>query len=197
VSTIGPLFSPHLIEEGAIATLQKWLPFYAGVAKEEHGLELPPIKSWGLLDNTYDRWPEQALPALVVVAEGIGRGGSPEKHSGGYYRASWGLGVVVVVQHPKTIMARKIAQIYGACIRGALLQRRSLGAGGQIADWLDEASPYGVNERRTRAASENVFSVTQDEVVNWQMGPKTDEPPATVPIEPEITEVDVDAEVNE
>jgi len=195
-SIIGPLFSSHLIEEGAIATLQKWLPTYLEEAKAQYGLELPEIKSWGLVGNEYDRFPEQALPALVVVAEGIGKGGEPERYGEGWYRASWALGVVLVLQHPDMTKARKVAQIYGAAIRGILLQRRSLEDAGRIADWLDEGYPYSTKERRTRAAAENVFLVTQDEVVNWQMGPKGDEPPVVVPADyPEITEVDADAEV--
>jgi hypothetical protein len=195
-SIIGPLFSSHLIEEGAISTLRQWLPTYMEEARAQYGLELPEIKSWGLVADEYDRFAEQALPALVVVAEGIGKGGEPETYGGGWYRASWALGVIVAIQHPDRNKAREIAQIYGAVTRGALLQRRSLGAGGRVAEWLDEGYPFKTKGNRTRAVAENVFLVKQDEVVNWQMGPKGDEPPPVVPADyPEITEVDVDAEV--
>jgi hypothetical protein len=198
MSTIGPLFSAHLIEESAIETLQTWLPTYAAEAKAQYGLELPEIKSWGLTPSTYDKFPEQALPALVVVADGIGKGGEPEEYAGGHYRASWALGVAVAIQHPDMNKARKIAQIYGAAVRGALLQRRSLGAGGRVSRWIDEGYPYATKEKRTRAAAENVFLVTQDEVVNWRQGPKGDEPPEETPATyPEITEVGVDVEVKE
>lgn len=198
MSIIGPLFSPHLIEEGATDVLQTWLPTYAAEVKVQYGLELPAIKSWGITPGSYDRFPEQALPALVVVAEGIGKGGEPEEYAGGHYRASWALGVAIVVQHPDMNRARKVAQIYGAAVRGALVQRRSLGAGGRVSKWIDEANPYKATEKRTRAAAENVFLVTQDEVVNWRQGPKGDEPPEETPgAYPEITEVDVDVEVKE
>jgi hypothetical protein len=198
MSTIGPLFSAHVIEEAAIAALREGIPFYAEEARAQYGLELPEIKSWGLSNKTYDRFPEQALPALVVVAEGLGPGGAPQKYGGGWYRAAWSLGVVVVIQHPKLTDARKIAQIYGAVTRGALLQRRDLGEGGQIADWIDEGYPYKTGDNRTRAAAENVFLVKRDEVVNWQMGPKGNKLPGVIqPEYPEITEVEVDTEVKE
>lgn len=163
----------------------------------QHGVgQLPEIKSWGL-SNAYDRWPEQALPALVVVAEGIGRDGTPEQYAGGFYRASWALGVSVTIEHPRADDARKLAHLFAAAVRGALLQRRGLGSGGRVTKWLDEGYPMSIKERRTRASAENVFAVAQDEVVNWRLGPKTPEPP-TSPIEyPEVTETDADVEVKE
>lgn len=195
-TTFGPLFSAHEIEDAARDTLQSWLPTYLTEIKSQHGVALPPIKSWATLDS-YDRWPEQALPAALIIAGGIGQGGSPEEHGGeGFYRATWALGVSVTVEHPKANAARKIARLYAAAVRGVILQRRSLGMEGVVTRWLDEG--YGsvpLKERRTRAQAENVFAVTVDEVVNWQLGPKDGEPPAEVPADyPEITDVEVDEE---
>jgi hypothetical protein len=196
MSTFGPLFSAHEIEDGARQVLQDWLPTYMGEVQRQHGVKLPPIKSWATVDS-YDRWPEQALPALMIIAGGIGKGGEPQEHGGGFYRATWALSVSVTVEHPKANDARKIARLYAAAIRGVLLQRRTLGVAGTVSDWLDEG--YGAiktKDRRTRAAAENVFAVKVEEVVNWRMGPKTDEPPAQVPADyPEITELDVVTEV--
>jgi hypothetical protein len=196
MTDFGSLFSAHLIEEGALKTLRDWMDLYVEEVEGQYGgLKLPKIKSWGL-SSAYDRWSEQALPALVVAADGIGRGGPPEEYGGGNYRAGWSLGVSVTVEHPKPDGARKAAQLYAAVTRGILLQRRSLGAGGRVASWVDEGYPTSISERRTRAAAENVFVVVQDEVVNWQLGPKGDTPPPDLPgPDLEIKEVDVDAEV--
>lgn len=193
MSGIGTLFSPHLIEEGALSVLQRWLSLYMEEAKAQYGIELPSIKSWGLEDDKTDRWPEQALPALIVVAEPTQ---GTEKYSDGWYRANWPFQVVVIIEHPERVMARKIAQIYGAVIRGAILQHRDLGDGGRVAKWVNEALPFEATKSRTEAASQNFFLVQQDEVVNWQMGPKGDEPPETPPPDgPEITETEVHADV--
>lgn len=198
MSEIGTLFSPHLIEEGVLARLQRALPLYLQEAKAQYGLELPEIASWGLVDEGEDeRWPEQGFPALVVIAAGTGKGGEPEEYAGGWYRAAWALAVVIAVEHPERVMARKIAQIYGAVIRGVVLQKRSLEGAGRVAAWTGERNPYEATKERTEAASENFFLVKQDEVVNWQMGPKGELPDSPPGEDPEVTEVDVDVEVNE
>lgn len=192
MNPIGTLFSPHLIEEGALSALQRWLPLYVEEVEAQYGDKLPGIASWGLVDEDDERWPEQALPALIVVAEPVTQA---ERYAGGWSRASWPFRVVVIVEHPERVWARKIAQMYGAAIRGALVQRRSLGAAGRVADWTGESNPFEATQSRTQAASQNFFLVQQDEVVNWQMGPKGDVAPDSPPGEdPEITETNVAVE---
>lgn len=192
---VGPLFSSHLIEEAALRTLRDWLPIYRTAIYNRYKVKLPKIESWGLENSTADRRPEQKLPTLIVVAGGIGQDGSPEEHSGGMYRASWAFGVAVVVESGNPFVARRNAQLYGAAVRGAILQHRSLGLDGCVAKWLDEDFPYGSKEGRTRAKAESLFALEVDEVVNWQMGPKGT-PPNSIPTQdPKITEVDVDVEV--
>jgi hypothetical protein len=191
---IGPLFSPHVLEEAAVRTLKRWLPTYATAVKTRYDLELPRIKSWGL-SNSKDRFPEKGLPAIVVTATGPGRDGGPEETSGGAYRSSYSLGVIVTISHANGDTARKTAQLYGTAILGSIVQRRSLGLPGVVATWKDHDYPFGIAEQRTRAAAEHLFSVQVDEVVNWRMGPKDDTPPESIPDEyPEITEVEVDME---
>jgi hypothetical protein len=198
MSQIGPLFSPHLIEEGVLARLQRALPLYIQEAEAQYGVKLPAISSWGLVDEGEDeRKPEQGFPALVVVAGGTGKGGEPEEYSGGWYRSAWAVTVLLAVQHPERVVARKLAQIYGAVIRGAVLQERSLEGAGRVAKWTGELNPFETSQERTEAASENFFLVQQDEVVNWQMGPKGELPDAPAGEDPEVTEIEVDAEVSE
>jgi hypothetical protein len=196
MSEYGSLFSPHQIEEGVLSALQRRIPSYADEALTQHGVKLPEIQSWGLVDEQAERWPEQKLPALIVVAGGTAKGGDPEEYAGGWYRAGWSLAIVVVVEHSSVVEARRIAQVYGAVVRGALLQKRSLGGSGRVARWTGELNPFEKAAKATRAASENFFLVTQDEVVNWQLGPKTADPTDSPPgLDPEITEVNVDVEV--
>ncbi|HUB99100.1 MAG TPA: hypothetical protein VMS11_04685 [Solirubrobacterales bacterium] len=190
--SIGALFSPHLIEEGVLSTLQRWLPLYLDAVKDQHGVELPEIASWGLVDEEPDRWPEQAYPALIVIAE---RTQSVENYAEGWYRATWPFQVVVYIQHPQRVWARKIAQLYGAVIRGAILQRKSLSDGGRDAEWTGEQLPFEAEQSRTLAASFNNFTIEQDEVVNWQAGPKDELPPNEPPGEgPEVKETAVEVE---
>lgn len=193
---IGPLFSPHLIEEAVLSQLMRRLPLYSKVALEQFGVKLPEIESWGLVDEDDDRWPEQALPALVVIAD---QTRSIEEHTDGWYRATWPFSVTVWIEHSERVQARKIAQIYGAVVQAALLQHRSLGLGAGPLVWEGQKLPFEAEQSRTQAVSQNSFSIVIDEVVNWRNGPKDDselpeEPPGA---DPEITEVDVAVEVDE
>jgi hypothetical protein len=194
---IGTLFSAHMIEEAVLSALVRWLPLYVDEVKNQYGLsEFPDIESWGLVDEDDEKWPEQAYPALVVIAE---EPEQVEEYAEGWYRASWPFKVSVHVEHPQRVWARKIAQIYSAAIRGALLQRKSLGDAGRDVKWTGGSLPWKAFDRsRTLAIGFNNFIVTQDEVVNWQAGPKDELPPAELPSEgPEVseTEVQVDVEV--
>jgi hypothetical protein len=195
VSVAGPIFSAHLIEEGLISTLRTWLPSYLADVAAQHGVgKIAPVKSWGL-SSEYERWPEQGLPALIVACPGLR--GEPEKTGDGFYRAIWSAEVSVTISARTGPAARKYAQIYAAAIRGAVLQRRSLGDGARVTTWLDEA--YGdvaVEQRRTIVAAANVFAVEQNEVVSWRKGPGSDKPP--IPTEwPEVTETEIETEIEE
>lgn len=195
MTEIGPLFSPHQIEEAVLSQLMRRLPLYSKVAQQQWGVKLPGIQSWGLVDEEDDRWPEQALPALVVIAEEA-RG--VEEHSGEWYRATWPFSVTVWIEHPERVWARKLAQIYGAVVQAAVIQRRSLGVEGVRVAWEGEKLPWEAEQSRTQAVSQNFFSVVVDEVVNWSVGPKTDELPDEPPgPDPEVTEVEIDVEVND
>lgn len=195
-SVVGPLFSPHLIEEAVLAVLQKWLPGYLTVACEEHGIEegIEGIKSWGLA-SALDKWPEQGYPALLVVAPDDPK--EIEVSGDGMYRATWPFEVAVSIQGSVAHLARRHAQVYGAAIRGAILQRRSLGDGLQATRWTGGDSAQGIapdEQRRTIAATANSFEVKRERVVSWKLGPGSDATsiPDTWPI---VKEIEVNEEI--
>ncbi|HEX5592027.1 MAG TPA: hypothetical protein VFX35_01625 [Solirubrobacterales bacterium] len=166
---VGPLFSSHLIEEAVIANLRKWLPGYLTVACEEHGVDegIAAIKSWGL-GSSAERWPEQGFPALLVVG---GPARDVEKN-GESYRAKWPFEVGIAVRGDIPHKARMHAQVYAAAVRGAILQRRSLGSQLRSADWEGEDPAEGHDDqKRTVAAVSNSFVVFQENVVFWKRGP--------------------------
>jgi hypothetical protein len=192
---IGPLFSPHVIEEAVLSVLQRWIPLYSDAARDQHGIKLPEIASWGLVDEDEEKWPEQGYPALVVIAE---QTENVEQYAEGWYRATWPFRIALYVEAAQRVEARMVAQVYGAVIRGAILQRKSLGDAGRDATWMGEKLPYEAEHSRTLAASFNTFTITQDQVVNWQAGPKDELPPEEPPGEgPEVTETAVEVDVEE
>jgi hypothetical protein len=194
---VGPLFSPHVIEEAVLAKLRRWLPGYLSIACDLHGVKggIAAVKSWGT-SNTGEKWPEQGLPALLVV--GPEETTDVEKQGQGMYRATWPVEVGLVIATRTAPAARKYARIYGAAIRGALLQGRSLGVEGLSTEWRGEGNGVlGLDQkRRTMAANSQLFAVTADNVVSWRMGPGDGKPP--IPSEwPEVTETEVETEIQE
>lgn len=177
MSTIGPLVDSGQIEADVLRTLQTWLPTYLleAVAQAEHDPIAAPA-SWAIISQ-YDRWPEQGLPAVIVVSPGIIED-STRRDGEGFYRATWAVEVSVTVAAAKSTVARRMAQIYGAAVRGALLQRRSLGHQTQVTDWInEEIGGVNADKRRTVCVVANAFHVERADVVTTQ-GPTGDEPPA-------------------
>jgi hypothetical protein len=193
---VGPLFSAHLIEEAVISTLRKWLPGYLTIACDLHGVEegIVRIQSWGLASRVDDRWPEQGLPALLVVG---GKARDQEKDGGGTYRATWPFEVGVALSGSVPHIARKHAQVYAAAVRGAIVQRRSLGDGLRATEWTGEDSAEGEDkQRRTIAAVSNSFEVTQEDVVSWKRGPGSND--GLIPDAwPVVKEIDTKTEIED
>jgi len=196
-AVVGPLFSSHVIEGAVIAKLRRRLPGYLTIACELHGVSsgIAGVKSWAVA-NDGEKWPEQGLPALLVV--GPDESSDAEEYSQGMYRATWPIEVGLVIAAKTGPAARKYARIYGAAIRGALLQGRSLGVDGLTTKWLGEGTGViGLDkQRRTMASNANLFAVTADNVVSWRKGPGSDKPP--IPSQwPEVTETEVEEEIAE
>ncbi len=175
---IGPLFSAHKIEEAVLRNLKRWLPGYLSIACEIHGIEegIAGVESWDL-GTELESFPENALPALLVACEGILE--EPEKGAGGMYRAEWGCEVGIAIAAANAVKARIYSQVYAAAIRGALMQRRTLGDDGQVSRWLGEVygRPEAIDDRRSRSTAAVAFAVRKDEVLSWTRGPGTDAPP--------------------
>jgi hypothetical protein len=194
---VGPLFSSHVIEEAVLAKLRRWLPGYLTIACDLHGVngKIAGVRSWAVA-NTAEKWPEQGLPALLVV--GPEESSEVEASGQGMYRATWPVEVGLVIAARTGPNARKYARIYGAAIRGALLQGRSQGEEGLTTTWRGEGNGIlGLDQkRRTMAANANLFDVTVDNVVSWRMGPGSNKPP--IPSDwPEVTETEVEEEITE
>lgn len=198
MSIVGPLVDAGQIEAAVIRALKTWLRSYIVEVAAQNSFKGPieKVKSWAVASE-YDRWPEQGLPAVIVAAPGLL--GEPTKAGGEFYRASWSVEVSVTVAAAKAPRARRLAQMYGAAVRGALLQRRSLGDDLQATDWLDEDSgDVAHDKRRTVVVVQNAFAVEHSRIVAWRKGPKGDKPPDSMPQEyPTVQEIDVETEIEE
>lgn len=156
---IGPIVHAGVVEAAVIDVLQEWLPTYLAEAVRQHGTgRIATPKSWAVASD-YQRWPEQGLPAVIVSAPGTE--GEPRVDGDRMYRADYELRVTAEIIARTGSEARLIGQIYAAAIRVAMMQRRSLGDGMRVTDWRGESNTtLAVEERRTRFASQNIFTVT-------------------------------------
>lgn len=188
---VGPMVHAAQVEEAARSTLQAWIPTYLASMERQLGLAprtLPPPRSW-VVSTEVDRWPEEALPSVLLLSTGLAE--EPARDGQGRYRARFALGVAVVVSASDEKATDELAKIYTAAIRTCLLQQHSLGGLALGVDWEDER--YDVLPGRSRgplAAGQVVLSVDVEDVVAARSGPRgtpPDDPYVEPPSAPEVT----------
>ena len=199
----GSMISGAQVEDAVVATLQKWLSTYIAEVSAQNGYgrnDLPRIASYQVLPD-FDKWPENAFPAIVVVSGGITE--RPKKVGGGRIQATWGFGMGVFCSANTQENTNKMAKIYTAAIRTCLLQHASLLGFAIGLDWEDETyNDLGTDDSRSIAAGRGLFTVTVDNVALAQGGPRnpvsdaSDEPlyDPTTPYSP-VTVLEVDTQI--
>lgn len=139
IEAIGTLRHAGVIEDAIVARLQGWLPAYLVRAEADAGYRrgaIQPPRSIRPLGSA-ERWPEQQLPAIIV--DNMGTSGDPGRETDGAYNATYSVAVTAIVSAAGQERARTLGYIYGAAIRGALLQRRSLSGSVETVGWSGEA----------------------------------------------------------
>lgn len=186
----GPLVTAEQIEAGAIAHLEMWMPSYLRELErrtDRDPNDLPNIRSYSTV-NEFQKWPEEQLPACIVISPGTRD--QPKMEGDGTYRADWVLGVAIVVSTRDQASTNQVAKLYGTAARAAILQHQSLGdLGAEGVLW--EAERYdNVQQEQTRtiAAANILFRVTMRGVVNARAGLLT--PPVDPTEEPDFPEVE-------
>lgn len=187
MSALGLLAHAGQVEDAVVDRLRNWMPVYVAELERQTGRtvgRIPALKSIKSISD-FDRRQEEQVPAAVVVSTGTT--GTPIKEADGYYRATYNIGVAIVVAAREERGSREIAQLYGAAVRGCLLQRRSLTDVIEIGVWLGESfDELSVDDRRSMFGGMNLFEMEVRNIVSWKLGP----PPSWV-----APETPVDAEV--
>ena len=199
MSVIGPLKNAGQVERAVVARLRQRMSAYTADAVAQDGTydALPPLR--GIIRaSELEEWPEDQKPVAVVVCPGTVD--DPTKTGLGAYSATYSVSVAVIVSTSGQTSSRDVAQIYGAAVRGALLQGRSLNADMATNSWQGESlDDIGPDLQRTIFASLNLFYIDVDDVVSWKQGPLVDpdgEWPDEIPDEWPVVlehEEDVDA----
>jgi len=179
-SVFRTLFSADLLEEQAIVTLKKWIPTYIHEVERQRGLTVGdiPRPRYYARRNEFNGFPDDQLPMCIVISPGLID--QPERYGDGQHAAWWGCAVAIVCATSSEDSTNRLVKVYGAALRGVMLQQEDLG-GTQVAAvrWEDERyddNLPGSDQRRSLGAVRLVFRVLVDDVVTDGTGPNTPDP---------------------
>jgi hypothetical protein len=193
-SAIGPIVSAFDVEAAALATLKKWSSHYLAECEAQHGRvrgSLPRVRSYTTA-NSFDKWPEDQLPCVLLVSPGTAQ--PPEVEGNGRYRAFFSLGIAAIVSTRDMVETEEVAKLYVAALRTCLVQQRSLGGFAAGVEWLDETyDDLPSDDARSLGAGQAIFTIEVSDISRRYAGPK--EPPEPDidpdPDDPDATDVAV------
>lgn len=180
MSPVGPIITDDMVEDAVVSHLKTWLPSYLAEVEDavpgvERGFYKRPPGSSYTTRADFDKWPEEMLPAIVVVSPGIDD--DPVKDGRGNIRAQFQIGVVAVVSSTDQVATRRYAYRMGAAIRGVLIQKPSLGQAFNGAvrgiDWVGSRNnelPDSGSADRSIWACQQLFIVEVDGLLSKRGG---------------------------
>jgi len=197
-SIFGPIVSGGDVEQWCLEVLEKWSGTYLAELERIHGLtagELQRPRRF-LVGQTLDKWPEDQVPAVVLVSAGLAE--PPKRRGDGTYDARWLMGLGCVCSARTEEKTHALAQIQLAAHRQILLQRPSLEGRAAGMTWLDDdyaQLPY--DDNRSLGAAMAFFTVQVNGVGQTGAGPVTPADPLSPdtdpwPAWPEVDTVQID-----
>jgi hypothetical protein len=137
-SVFGNLFVVSILEEAVEAHLREWFPTYLRDVEAKMdmpvGTLLAPNKY--TQRNSFDVTLGEDLPLCIVISPGII--GEPITREAGKYTAEWSLGVGIAIAASNEPLADRLAKMYGAAIRGILMQHQDIADYVIRVNYLDE-----------------------------------------------------------
>jgi len=171
---------PGLVEDAVQGTLKAWLPSGLERVARENDMppgSLPAPRSWPVASE-FDLRPEEQLPAVFIVSTGASAG----RREPTGWRATWGCEVAVVVSARDERSARRLAGLYLAAIRAALLWHDGLGGIADDIRWGAENLAVGNVGRSARA----VFGVAFEIDIPDSVAARPLEEPGSPPTDPVV-----------
>lgn len=199
MNIIGEVWHPGLLEDAAEAALRAWFAsgLEAAQAQDEAApAKLAPPRSYNVMSDEDDRWPDQQLPAIIIESPGMVE--TPDRAQGdGSWHATWALSVSAICRGRTEREARRVAQLYWAAICLAMLQRRSLGDDRYAVTLVDSALTTVEGEkRRTLAGATALFHVEVTDMFCDLAGPLGPDVPDPMPETwPAVTETNIETEI--
>lgn len=191
-SIYGTILTAQDVTKAAEDTLKAWSPAYLAEVGVQHGLargDLPEIRSWEAWP-VFEQWPENQLPAIVVVTPGTNA--VPEMLNK-QATVAWSIGVAIVVSARDEEATADLIGYYSAAVRALMIQKGSLGGFAVETSWVSERFddiPI-LEQARTLRTAMVMFSTIVEGMVQRYGGPAEppDDPTADPGSSPIITSV--------
>jgi hypothetical protein len=186
MSAFGQIVTSRDVEQAVLSTLRGWLPVYLRWFEQQTGRSagaLPNPRSYRVVADPDERFPEEQLPAILVVSPGLAE--PPSREGDGSWQATWTVGIGVIVSTATADTTREVAAVYTAAVRAAIVQRGALGGIADHTRWTDEMHDQIVTPDRARhiAAGYLTFDVAVRRVVELPRNLPA-EPPEDLPGDP-------------
>lgn len=177
MSVFGPLVHAGVVEAAVKDTLETWFDTYLREIERQYNRDagsLPAPRSYRLVSETDDpvRWPEDQLPAVVILCPGFGE--EPDRQGTGKYRVRYAVSVAVMVSAKDQGSTRQLARLYGTAAAAILLQNSSLDDFSAGVYWVDESfDDIDFETQRSLACAIEGFTVDVESVIDASQGPTT------------------------
>lgn len=186
------------VEQWVVALLKKWSCNYLVELERQHGYEpgtLPGVRGWAL-GPTFDKWPEDQIPGVLVVSPGLVP--PPTRDGYGVYRARWRIDVGCICSARTQQQSHEQAMLFVAAHKAIVVQHPSLEGWATGMQWLDESyDPLTFDDTRSLYAGYASFAIEVDDVLTSLAGPTGDpHEPCTDPWSPEVVVETVDVEID-
>lgn len=168
------------IENQILLFLQTWMQAYQNEVCRQRGIDpagLPTIKSWGVLQDFYHE-PQDQVPGVAVINAGTQ---SVAKTGAGWWRATFLVGLAVIVSARDRDSSNRVSKLYAAALRAAMLQKRA--GGNMISDvsWTGESyDDIDIGRKAMLSSATGTFLVVADGLVKQSgagpLAPITTEP---------------------
>jgi hypothetical protein len=177
-SSFGPIVSGGDVEQWVLELLRTWLSTYLSEVERQHDLEA----GWLQRPRAYvrtgslDKWPEDQLPAVLVIS--VGTAEPPIKEGTGAYRARFVIRTGALVSASTEEATHALAQHYGAALHTLLVQRPSLDGHAAGTVWMGETyDDLDYDDGRSLSVAIVEFTVEVHDVAIANAGPLTPSAP--------------------
>ena len=175
MTLFGALTHGGQVEVAVRDTLQLWIGTYLREIERQHDREqlaLPAPRSYQVVSESDDpaRWPEDQLPAIVILSPGFAE--EPRHGGDGSYDARYAVSVAAMVSANTQGATRQLARLYGIAIAAVLVQHSSLGSFATGVKWIDESYDDIPNDSsRSLTCVIEAFAVDVPAVLSSNAGP--------------------------